>query len=322
MLPDIPLTASDALCRYSYSKTRGLFGGISLEGSVIVERQDANAQAYRSDVTAKMLLSGAVPPPEWAQPLIGTLDACTGMPGGRRWVQELNRERDEGYIFGGTESPRLENGPSRANKRPGLGSRNNSVSSYFDFSENTAPHQDWRAGMENKYGSRNGTGTPEGRNRSSTIPTSRYDDEPSTEFFETRFESDFIPEEKLSKHRKLANKPEYPFGSIGSDSSTHRRSVSAYTPSTSSRFGKSPGNPFETYNRRDSYDDHDDLHEDRDVFGAPIPNAARGMGRGSPPPPPKLTPKAELSRPLQPHEGVARAIALFDFNAVQVRRIP
>ena len=29
------------LRRYSYSKTRGLFGGVSLEGSVIVERQDA-----------------------------------------------------------------------------------------------------------------------------------------------------------------------------------------------------------------------------------------------------------------------------------------
>ena len=33
---------------------------------------------------------------------------------------------------------------------------------------------------------------------------------------------------------------------------------------------------------------------------------------------PKIAPKAELSRPLMPHEGIARAIALYDFKAVQV----
>ena len=34
---------------------------------------------------------------------------------------------------------------------------------------------------------------------------------------------------------------------------------------------------------------------------------------------PRLTPKAGLNRPLDPHEGVGRAIALYDFNAVEVR---
>ena len=67
-------------------------------------------------------------------------------------------------------------------------------------------------------------------------------------------------------------------------------------------------------------DDHDDLDADRDVFGAAIPNAAAGVEGSTPPP--KLAPKAELTRPLQPHEGVARAIALFDFNAVQVSPLP
>ncbi|KIO21144.1 hypothetical protein M407DRAFT_43526, partial [Tulasnella calospora MUT 4182] len=51
---------------YSYSKTKGLFGGVSIEGSLIVERQDANSIAYQSDVTAKQLLSGMIPPPHWA----------------------------------------------------------------------------------------------------------------------------------------------------------------------------------------------------------------------------------------------------------------
>ncbi|TFY73863.1 hypothetical protein EWM64_g10147, partial [Hericium alpestre] len=72
---------------FSYSKTRGLFGGLSLEGSAIVERQDANALAYRSDISVRQLLSGSVDPPEWAQYLIRTIERCTGRPGAHvNWV--------------------------------------------------------------------------------------------------------------------------------------------------------------------------------------------------------------------------------------------
>lgn len=286
-----------------------------------MERSDANAQAYRSDVTAKLLLSGSVSPQDWAQPLIRTLDACTGMPGNRQWVQELDRDREDGYIFGNMESPRGEAPPSgsgKSKKRPSMGSRNNSVSSYFDFNEDTSPHQDWRAGMNNRFG---GDRTPpDSRPRAATYAgsKSRGRDEPTTDFFDTKFESDFIPEDDLRKHPKLSAASAYPFKNTGSDSSSHRRSVSAYTPPTSSRFVKPSSNPFDSsYGRRSSYDlDHDDLNADRDVFGAPISNAGRNLGDSSPPP--KLTPKAELTRPLKPHEGVARAIALFNFDAVQV----
>lgn len=44
-----------AAMMYSYSRTRGLFGGVSIEGSVIVERSDANSKAYGRNVTAKQL---------------------------------------------------------------------------------------------------------------------------------------------------------------------------------------------------------------------------------------------------------------------------
>ncbi|KAF9928001.1 hypothetical protein BGZ67_007204, partial [Mortierella alpina] len=37
---------------YSYSKTKGLFAGVSIEGSVIIERKDANEAFYRQKVTA------------------------------------------------------------------------------------------------------------------------------------------------------------------------------------------------------------------------------------------------------------------------------
>ena len=73
---------------YSYSKTKGLFGGISVEGSLIVERQDANRIAYSQDVSSKQLLSGGLDRPEWSDDLIDVLNQCTGMPGGRQWVDD------------------------------------------------------------------------------------------------------------------------------------------------------------------------------------------------------------------------------------------
>lgn len=60
---------------FSYSKTKGLFAGVSLEGSVIVERRDANKKLYNANVTAKQLLSGTVPPPPEADALIRILNA-------------------------------------------------------------------------------------------------------------------------------------------------------------------------------------------------------------------------------------------------------
>jgi len=73
---------------YSYSKTKGLFGGVSLEGSVIAERQDANRLAYGGNPTAKQILSGAFNPPDWAYILIDELDRATGIPGGHQWVDD------------------------------------------------------------------------------------------------------------------------------------------------------------------------------------------------------------------------------------------
>ncbi|RMZ82347.1 hypothetical protein DV738_g1782, partial [Chaetothyriales sp. CBS 135597] len=58
---------------FSYSKTKGLFAGVSLEGSVLVERRDANEKLYHGRVTARQLLEGGVRPPPAADPLMRIL---------------------------------------------------------------------------------------------------------------------------------------------------------------------------------------------------------------------------------------------------------
>ncbi|KAH6843112.1 hypothetical protein B0I37DRAFT_212137 [Chaetomium sp. MPI-CAGE-AT-0009] len=60
---------------FSYSKTKGLFAGVSLEGSAIIERKEANAKLYGRPVTAKELLSGAERPPPQAAPLLSILNS-------------------------------------------------------------------------------------------------------------------------------------------------------------------------------------------------------------------------------------------------------
>ncbi|OJJ45445.1 hypothetical protein ASPZODRAFT_70066 [Penicilliopsis zonata CBS 506.65] len=60
---------------FSYSKTKGLFAGVSLEGSMLVERKDANEKLYNSRVSASQLLSGSIRPPPAADPLMQILNS-------------------------------------------------------------------------------------------------------------------------------------------------------------------------------------------------------------------------------------------------------
>jgi lipid-binding SYLF domain-containing protein len=58
---------------YTYSRSRGLFAGVSLEGAIIVTRAAANARYYGSPVPAEDILAGRVAPPPGASPLRSAL---------------------------------------------------------------------------------------------------------------------------------------------------------------------------------------------------------------------------------------------------------
>lgn len=60
---------------FSYSKTKGLFAGVSLEGSAIIERRDANEKLYGQRYTARQLLEGSVRPPPAAASLMAVLNS-------------------------------------------------------------------------------------------------------------------------------------------------------------------------------------------------------------------------------------------------------
>lgn len=54
---------------YTYSRSQGLFAGISLEGTVVATRDDANAKYYGRAVTPQEILTGKVKVPAGAKKL-------------------------------------------------------------------------------------------------------------------------------------------------------------------------------------------------------------------------------------------------------------
>ena len=387
-------TSGKIAAMYSYSKTRGLFGGISIEGSVIMERQDANSQAYRADVTAKQLLSGAIPPPEWASSLIKTLESCTGLPGGRRWVQEFqDHHPTDPYMFGGVESPNLGNNPfdsrdfsdnpSRDDGSPRTGtppigntSTNGKLSKKKKEKSSSISFPPLQWGRQKSSGSyfsdfHDPSRAPAPSDARVPTPTLHPEDRPSprldrvlnpsTGFFETRFQSDYISDDQLRQHPPLGRRtsagrptlspdkdrdedrdwdskktrgmarddelewePDSPFNDLPSgafsearsnmsDTTSHRRAYSAYAPSSASASGstRKSSNLFEAWAAREEETFDDDLLGGGRSAGTRSTYEVLGK--------PRIAPKKELVRPLLPHEGVARAIALYDFKAVQVR---
>ncbi len=76
---------------FSYSKTKGLFAGVSLEGSVLIERRDANEKLYNGRITARQLLEGAIRPPPAADPLMRVLNTrvFSGVAGGDAMYNDM-----------------------------------------------------------------------------------------------------------------------------------------------------------------------------------------------------------------------------------------
>ena len=309
-------TSGKVAAMYSYSKTRGLFGGLSIEGSVIVERQDANALAYESDVSVKQLLSGGVyPPPEWASPLIKTLESCTGLPGTRKWVDDEHQSvtsPGSDYLFGsGVASPGKEQVPSVKTLKkksvtspfppPSWGRRKDSES-YFD-SAAAAPED--QTEEDDLYEPSSNTRAPA---YNPTPPSTSGKFAPTR--FDTHFESDFSLDDPKGRTSSYMGPPAF------------AKSADTYTPG--SPFNSLP--PFDTSQLSSANSPHARSMSYSSPFDGSSTNpfaGTNGAGLGhqrsfSLAQPQYLAPKPELSRPLQPHEGVARGIALFDFRAVEV----
>ncbi|KAI0133545.1 hypothetical protein BJ170DRAFT_575268 [Xylariales sp. AK1849] len=96
---------------FSYSKTKGLFAGVSLEGSAIIERKDANEKLYGQRLTAMQLLGGSVEPPPQAQSLMDVLRRPEFQGMGRNATQDFDQHST---LPQGEDDRRFSTGPQRA----------------------------------------------------------------------------------------------------------------------------------------------------------------------------------------------------------------
>lgn len=68
----------------SYSRSKGLFAGVSLQGATLRNDDEGNNELYGKDLTAKDILTGNVTPPSDAQPLIAALNRYSHSEGRAR----------------------------------------------------------------------------------------------------------------------------------------------------------------------------------------------------------------------------------------------
>lgn len=90
---------------YSYSRSRGLFMGLSLEAGLMLSRPDLNKKFYGADIPAQRLLRGHYDRPKAAEPLYAILDGAAArypaqphtlperplVAPGDHWAQERSR---------------------------------------------------------------------------------------------------------------------------------------------------------------------------------------------------------------------------------------
>jgi len=61
----------------TYSRSKGLFAGVSLEGASMDGDSDANKSLYGKDLSVKEIITGGTAPPAGAKPLIDVLDQAS-----------------------------------------------------------------------------------------------------------------------------------------------------------------------------------------------------------------------------------------------------
>lgn len=223
------------------------------------------------------------------------------MPGNRKWIEDGTANRN--YVFGGVASPGVE--PSGVEPSTSyLRKKRTSEKPAF-------PPDSWGTSTDSGSYFSSRDAKPQTKQQNVT-----WDQGNSTQF-ETPFESDFTPAPQPTRHPRFSQSVSYTRSNDLLDSpnsfdfsrsslpanqqnrSLHTRSMSMANPKSHLYSGSAPSDPF---SQSTSYDEDIFMTDDRKDNQSP----------------PHIAPKPELTKPLLPHEGVARAIALYDFHAVEV----
>ncbi|KAK5085862.1 hypothetical protein LTR05_005151 [Lithohypha guttulata] len=175
---------------FAYSKTKGLFAGVSLEGSVLIERRDANEKMYGGRITARQLLEGGVRPPPAADPLMRVLNTriFSGVAGGGDAMYNdvpVYDDQHDNVVWEGRTGQAYGAGV-RNNRSSTFGSTHETGNNEYEYRDNPRRTNTWnddvydqQPGGFNRSNTFNSRADPNttfdnlGRNRSSTIGSDR-----------------------------------------------------------------------------------------------------------------------------------------------------
>jgi Las17-binding protein actin regulator len=108
-----------------YTKSKGFYAGIALDGTVVVERHDENARFYGQKIRAADLIKGAVSRPKSTDGLVAAIAMAEGRTAGQDY-----------RVLGGLSPPFEQGGWSEPeyshDKAPPLPARRNGDSSTYD----------------------------------------------------------------------------------------------------------------------------------------------------------------------------------------------
>ncbi|KAI1609906.1 hypothetical protein EDD37DRAFT_628771 [Exophiala viscosa] len=163
---------------FSYSKTKGLFAGVSLEGSVLIERKDANEKLYGGRVSARQLLEGAIRPPPAADPLMRVLNtrAFSGAGYSDAMYNDVPIYDDahDDVVWEGRTGEAF-GASTRNNRSSTVGSRDQSDN--YEYRDNPRRANTWADDVYDRVPGRTESfqNTPTGnRSRSSTLQNDEY----------------------------------------------------------------------------------------------------------------------------------------------------
>lgn len=129
---------------FAYSKTKGLFAGVSLEGSAIIERREANRKFYGSNCKARNILAGQVDTPPACESLMRVLESRVF----NNRLPDDDDEYDDDYYddvpseFSDTTSDR--SSPSRRRRAGSVGYNRSAGSRRYsdDYSDDNSDNSD------------------------------------------------------------------------------------------------------------------------------------------------------------------------------------
>ena len=105
-----------AASMFTYCKTKGLLGGVSVEAGMILERRTANRRLYNCHINADKILQGGIRPPPEVQPLMDVLYADVF------YTDPQNKPRRDPHmpLYGAIEPPGAFTSPSSEQQNRGV----------------------------------------------------------------------------------------------------------------------------------------------------------------------------------------------------------